>query len=529
MVSIVKSHKDYLAHNTKLLEIYKGQLMDKIEAKIREQFEGQSAAIAIHRIPPINVLTRIIKKSSKIYSNGVRREVVGGTETDAQIFNYLVDTIKPNKTFAVWNRYFNLFQCGLVQPYLNDAGIPSVRTIPGDRYIPFSTNSVDPGKPTGFIIYMGTIVVEGSDKPVDYYMAIDAMEFKYFTLKEQDITAQVEPGSPDGFHGFGAVPFVYTNSDHECILPIQDTDIIPMTLVIPVLLTDINYAHMFQSFSIIYGVNLTDKGIKFAPNAFWSFEQQEGDERAPSIGTITPTADISSGLSLVANQFALWLNTKGIKPGDVGEVNGANFSSGISKIMDEMDTSENRSEQVPYFVDGEAEFWDLVLKKMLPRWQQSPKYNGVSGTFSSKATVTTHFSEQVPLVRRGQLIDDSIKELNAGLITKRMAIKSLNPQMTEQKIDELMTTLDELSGASSEALNGAQVESMAGIIEKIGLGIIPKESGKIILTSAFGLSDEVANGIVGPIKEGSITPEQVKSANAQPNQRGSNGVAENQD
>lgn len=435
LMAIVKRHASLVDHNATLLQIYKGNLSEFILAALAKQLSGQALEIAKQRISPINVLRRIIDKQSKIYASGVSRQVVGGTDADMNILSYLSDTMRPNEYFALLNAYFNLFKNGLIQPYLKRDGTPGIRVIPSDRFIPFSDDMIDPNTPTGFIIIMGTF----SDRQGQYtlYLAIDSESFVYFTSREKDVTAEMDSEAGDGINPIGVVPYVYVNRDREDIVPTPDSDILAMTLLIPVLLTDINYAHMFQSFSIIYGINLTDKGIKWGPNAFWTFESPPGDDRQPQLGTLQPSADINAGLSLVANQFALWLNTKGIKPGAIGEVNGGNFMSGISKIMDEMDTSEDRNEQIPFFMTAESQFWDLTLKRMLPFWQSRPEYQGIRANFTATARVSTNFAEQVPMIRRGAVLDEVIKEMGAKLTTRQRALKRLNPQMTEKEIMDL--------------------------------------------------------------------------------------------
>src|SRR5690606_24336109 len=101
--------------------------------------------------------------------------------------------------------------------------------------------------------------------------------------------------------------------------------------------------------SVMYGIDVDDQGIRYAPNAFWTFKSKVGSDQKPQVGVLKPSADIAQSLSLIANELALWLQSKDITPGAFGEINGTNFSSGIAKIIDNMDTSENRKEQVTIF------------------------------------------------------------------------------------------------------------------------------------------------------------------------------------
>ncbi len=438
LLKLFEAKRKYLDKNFVLLDIFKGNLLEYVDEAIARQLSGEPYKCAKERIAPINVMSQIVKKQSKIYANGVSRSVQGGNDADSKALQWLVDTMKPTQKFTTWNRYFNLFKCGLVQPYLNSQGLPQIRVHPSDRFIPYSEDQIDCENPTGFIL----ISAKKTDAKGDYYLllAVEADEFMYFTTRKEIVTATYAPENPQGISNLDALPFVYINRDDDEIMPTQDTDMLAMTLLIPVLFTDINFAHMFQSFSIFYGIDVDDKGIKFGPNAFWSFATKPGADAKPQVGTITPSLDIPGGLQLIANQFALWLNTKGLKAGAIGDVNGSNFASGIAKIIDEMDTSDDRNEQVPYFMDGEAAFWDLLLMKQLPVWMRGA-YAGPGFAWSQGAKVETNFAEQVPLVRRAAVVDEVSKELDAGLTTKARAIKRLNPLMSDADVETLQAEI----------------------------------------------------------------------------------------
>jgi hypothetical protein len=515
-LAMLKAKGDYLKHNYEIKDIVDGNLLPYIEAKLKRQLtKQQSYDIAKERIPPINTLRRIIDKKSKIYAQGVLRNVVSGTEKDSDMLNWYVSAIKPNSIMQICNEYFNMFKTCLIQPYLSTAGdkrIPAIRAIPSDRFIPFSDNAQEHEKPTGYILIVGWGKPDKKGNRTMVYMAITAKEFVYFNSNGDVVTTQyVDEEYFDGVNKLGVLPYIYINRDKSCIMPTQDTDVITMTTLIPILLTDINFAHMFQAFSIFYGINVDDKGITFGPNVFWNFQSQEGNPNKPEVGTITPSSDINGGINLVANQFALWLNTLGIKPGEMGDINGSNFSSGVAKMLDEMDTSEDRKQQIPYFAQAETELWDLILNHMHKVWE--PEIS-LKSSFSASASVEVVFAEQVPLVRRGAVVKEQNEEYKSGLTTRKRAIQTINPQMPTKEIDKLISDIDlEKSADTSTALNGAQVESMVSVLQQVGLGMIPQDSAKSILISAFGLSEDAAKAIIDPIKPNSITKDDLATAN----------------
>lgn len=454
-LNIIERKKSYLGHNYVVMDIVDGNLFTYVDQALGKQLTGQPYEIARQRIPPINVLKRITDKKSKIYNQGVLRSVVDGADSDKDLLTWYQKTMRFNQSMQTANRYFNLFKNCLIQPYLSapehedDNYKPALRIIPSDRFIPFSDNKDEREKPTGYILVIGpSKSSNGRDCMV--YMAITNKEYIYFNSEKEDLTAQYsEDDNPNGENKLGRLPFVYMNRDEKSILPTQDSDTVSMTILIPLLLTDINFAHMFQSYSIIYTINVKDGSLKFSPNAVWSFATEPGSDQKPEVGTITPSADINGGLNLVANQFAMWLNTLGIKPGEVGDINGTNFSSGISKMLDEMDTSEDRKDQIPFFTTAEAQLWDLILHYLHPIWSEKI---GQPGTFSPGASVATIFAEQVPLIRRGAVVSEQKVEVDAGFTTKRSAIKRINPHLDDSEIDQLIADIEAEKSGQDEVI-----------------------------------------------------------------------------
>lgn len=530
---VIKAQSDRMTNNYERLDIFSGKLLPYVDRALREQLSDGAYQQAKHRIAPINVLTKIVQKLSKIYASGVSREIVGTKrdatikDSDQALFAWYQGVLKPSQRMQLSNSYFNLFGNSLIVPVKDELDVaPRLRIIPSDRFAPFNFGGAPEDEAEGVLIYIKTTRALGKKSgDVRIYQVLTATYYGYFDTAGENRTFEMvgmlPPGAvvtADGFiaHEIGRRPFVYVNRDPNRLVPTEDTDVLAMTKLLPILLTDINFAHMFQAFAIIYGINIVDKGLSFAPNAVWTFDTPPGagPERKPEIGTITPNADIAGGLSLIANQFAMWLNTKGIKPGAIGEISASNFSSGISKILDEMDTSENRVEQVPFFEDAERDLWDLVLKSLHPIWSKQPAFAGPKGLeFSKDARIVCHFSEQVPLVRRGSVVADAKAEVDAGFSTSKRALRRINPNYTETEIVELQNDIaaerEANNAAGEKTMNGAQVASLVDIIVKVGLGVITPDAAKATMQAAFGLTDDTAANLLASVKPGSVNPDLV--------------------
>jgi hypothetical protein len=110
-------------------------------------------------------------------------------------------------------------------------------------------------------------------------------------------------------------------------------------------------------------------------------------------------------------------------------------------MIDEGDTVEERKRQVEIFKDVEERLWDLVINYMYPVWVKAQMIE-TRTLFVSGAKVHTDFPMQLPLTGRGQVVRDLRDEVEAGFMSKREAIKRLNPHLTEREIDQFIAEID---------------------------------------------------------------------------------------
>jgi hypothetical protein len=198
---------------------------------------------------------------------------------------------------------------------------------------------------------------------------------------------------------------------------------------------------MYQCFSIVYGVDIDSEKLERSPNAFWILKSDDASKK-PSVGQIKPQVDISQTLELVKSELILWLETKGIKAGAVGQLTGQNFASAVSKIVDEMDTVEDRKKQVVLFQAAEQQLWNLILNYMHPVWAKAGIIENKK-LFNPKAEIKIEFPEQIPLITRDELVQGQKIEVEAGFTSRKRAIRRLNPSMKPSEIDELISEIDE--------------------------------------------------------------------------------------
>ena len=427
-----------LAHNHSLFEIYEGNLLKYIEDDFANSFSPESYKAICPRISPINVLKRIVDKLSTIYSKPPKRIVVNGTPQDQELLNWYEENMQINATMNIANELFNLHKTTTLEPYVDEM-LPRLRAVPSDRSLMLSQDKVDPTRPTMWVKYMGNIQYKGETVGILYIYT--ANDFIPVTTSGDVLEGVlIESQNLNASNDVGAIPAVYINRSYHSILPPVDTDMLRMTKIIPVLLSDLNYAVMFQSFSIIYGIDVDTENVRMSPNAFWTLKSDPTSDKKPEVGMLKPSVDITEVNQHIMSLFSMWLHSKGIRPGTIGQLAGQGDISGISKMIDEMDTSEDRQKQVQHFMKAEYQLWQLITKKLHPYWM-SQRMLDTNLSFSANCKVITEFQEQMPMTRRSEVLKDIIIELDKGLTTKKRALQMLNPEM---KMDELDALLEEI-------------------------------------------------------------------------------------
>lgn len=454
----IADHNAFIEHNKCVIDIYEGNLapyvLDVLKSTLSKNYYDQIKG----RVLPINILKRVNDKLSKVYATDVIRE-------DAKNQKFIDDyskLLKINQSMSVADEYSNLFKGYLLEPYLYN-GVPQLRVIPYDRFLVMSDDKTDPTRMTMVIKFMG----ERKKKDI---FGRTSIRNKYYVYTKDEFLAIDSDGEVigedmvenNGINPLGRIPFVYGNRSRLCLVPKQDTDILAITKMIPVLLTDLSGALMFSVFSIIYGIDIDQANLVMSPNAYWDLKSDPKSDKTPSIGTIKPDADIDKALNYIYQVFSLWLESKGVRIGSIGTLNSGNLQSGVSKIIDEMDTFEVRKINIKFFENEEQELWSL-LKDMNNYWVKS-------GQFKYKLVdnldLRIEFDDPKPIQSDKEILDILLLQLDKGLISKEEVLKQFYPNWKEDKIykmlyevknqDTISVDQNDTSYAIMEDPNGSQ-------------------------------------------------------------------------
>lgn len=439
ILAYIKSYNPYLEYNACMLDIYEGNLKKYVQDLLKKTLSENYYNQIKDRVLPINILRRYVEKISGVYNNNPIRKT---NEIHAALMKFYEYEMDMNVSMNTSDEYTQLFKAYALEPYLENCNgevYPRLRVIPYDRFLVYSDDLINPLKPTVFIKIMGKTEIRtkrGIEQRTFYFVYTD-QEFDAFDSNGDSLDHYLVDNN--GVNPYGVIPFYYGFRSKTKLIPTQDTDIKSMTEMIPVMLTDMGGAIMFQCFSVIYGIDIKAENLKLSPNAFWDLKSDPTSGKTPQVGTVTPQADVDKVINFIMTNLAFWLETKGIKAGSIGDVTSSNAASGISKLIDEADTTAIKKKNISSFKADEKSFWQLI-KTMNNYWVSTGLLPN-TGLFSSDFDMSIEFDDPRPLVDRKTEVETVDLEVTAGYLDRRSALKRLYPDLSEEQIEERLELL----------------------------------------------------------------------------------------
>lgn len=421
VLETIEGHKSRHAFNTVLFNILEGDVYSYICKSIEDQMSPLSAKTAKFRIPPINVLRKVVCKLTKLYGRPVVRST--DEQSDMDLIAYYEKEIGVNKLFDSLNFNFNGYKYAAMKIFEDENGI-SARPLTATQFIPISTS----GDPTKIDVIIEPAGMVGNNKKFWVYTAST-----FTSILENGSIFEEDMKENEGLNPYGVLPFAYANSSSYLTIPKEDHDMALMPILIPLLMTEINFGMQFLANPIIYGINLNLENIRISPNAVLNLKTDDvAAGQTQSIDVLQPSMDIQNQSKWIAQDLmATWLESKDIRASVVGSTD--NAVSGINLMIREMDTTENVKRQSVIFKDVESDFWH----KLATIHNYAVDAGRIdAGKFSDNLNLTVQYADPEPIQDRITIVDTVQKEMDAGLLSKRSALKRLNPGMTDQEIDK---------------------------------------------------------------------------------------------
>lgn len=442
-LEFIDSKRSYLKIAEDLYTIYNRKLTPFIEKRLDTDLKGQeSRSEAKLRISSINVLPMVVDKLSHVYDAEVNRTAKGMSPKE---FEGMIDSWNMAEALDMANKMLNLHRCVAIEPVLEKK---LLRVIPAHKFLVMGDGTID-NVMTGFI----KIISSQRDRSGNTIEVYEIMTPEYFISFDSngDIISR-EPNL------FKVIPVVYATRDTVTLMPEEDSDTFNMVTLLPLLLTDGNFAIKFQCFSIIYTMNVDAKNMTMSPNAVWHLKSTGAENDKPELGVIKPSVNIPDILEWIRAQFSLWLESKNLKLKAFGGAgNALENASGIAKAIDAADVSSDLKYQRRIFSRVERDIFKMI------------------GVLSdSRFDIATAFkSENLVPESNKEKIETLVLKVTNGLMSKDQAIKEANKHMTTEEIALMIAQIDKEQAANelrsrdensrqSEAQSSARVSRASG-------------------------------------------------------------------
>ena len=458
-------YQEQIQFDLELYRMHEGQIRTQVEQSLAKEIISKSAYNrAVQRIPSINLPRKVTDKLSKVYAQAPIRF----SEVDKELMEEFAAQMHLNAVLNHCNAMTNLNKRSALEIFQED-GKQKVRVLAAHQFFVYSDSPTSPEKMTVFCKLLGrdeaytdTVADQQGNRrdPQRNIRRVDIMalysedeilvidsdgSIRTDKMAEMGITSTANP--------FGVIPFVYANKSMTELIPFPNQTAYDMGILVPKLLTDLNYSAQFLSHSIVYTVDADIEKAELNPDAVVNLGSSDADTgKSPQIGTIDPKTDIEGILSLIEFEMGAYLTTEGLKTGSIGRLEAGSETSGISKMVDESDATEARKQQTELFRWVETDFW-MKFSKMQAVWAtEASVENGQTFDPDFYKSFSIRFAEIKPLESEKERYEKMKVARDLKLITKRRALKELYPNLAEEQLDQWIEELEEEGAKEKEEM-----------------------------------------------------------------------------
>jgi hypothetical protein len=200
-------------------------------------------------------------------------------------------------------------------------------------------------------------------------------------------------------------------------------DVIDGSVLINVLLTDAAAILNLQGWGqpVMIGKNLKG-GYRMGPQIMLELSYQDGEDK-PEYKVVSTDPHTEMWIKLVEVYIAMLLTTNNLSPRNVsGDLNTSSLASGIAKMIDESESTDDINESQNYYVSKERQYWAIVTawlnafrntEALVEQLQTMPEFNGddVNTRFHSQSIVLSEKEQLEILQLRKELGIDTMVDI----------------------------------------------------------------------------------------------------------------------
>lgn len=456
--------------------------------------EFDSDGIKEMRLAPVSVLKKVISKLAGVYKAPPKRQAQSPQDQD--LVDFYTEELDLNSQMQKANRYFELFSNTVLYPRIKNDFI-SLSVVPPYLYsvVP---NAMERDEIDAFVF--SAFLEEGrvapladvpsasgggsfsrergyqgvGDRVASNEKSASEMARRYIlwtknqhfsTDAEGNVFALAEMGPEQFVNPFAPLmPVVNIAKDRDnepwaC----QGDDLVDLALLIQLGWSDVMTIAKHQGYGQLTITSEEEpKQLKLGINKAVHLKQRL-DGVVPSMQYISANAPLAEYMNLLSELLGLLLSTNNLSQSEVGGDAARQFNSGFQAMIEMSSTLEVIEANKPTFRNAEKEFWQVVKAMHNFMFDQNilrPDARAF-GRFSDDFTVSVTFADIKPIESEQERLASVKSLMDMGLVTKRDALKKLNPDLSDDDIDAKLKEIGDEKKANMEAFN-AQIDKQKG-------------------------------------------------------------------
>lgn len=484
--------------------ILKDQTKFFVTRLLEKQFDKATVEEMSFSFSNISIMRKIVDKLAKVYSNGVKREVVDDegneNEIETKKLNELEKKLDVNCVGKTNNRFVKAHRNSMIYvkpcPHIGDDGKeywkPRLEVIAPhlydvvedyyDRTKPMALilsnyvfkeatyTTLDPARENRSIssstLYTMSdkkdqvIADEKEDEGIDKKEYIWWTKNYHFTTNEKgDIISEGSTENP-----IKKIPatFYAINQDNSFWAKGGD-DLRDESISINALMTHLTNIGVIQGYGQFYmtGKNLP-RNTKIGPNKAILLEY-ETEDPIPTLGFANANPNLDSGMRNVEMHVSMLLTTNNLSTSGVSmSLNGAaSFPSGISQMIDKAESLEDINEQRSLFINNEQKLFEIInawISYYKSQGTLDPEFTDLE--LMDKFKLTVQFHQPSAIMSEQEKVDLIKSRKDLGFDSDEDLIRMLHGDLTEEqasaKLDEIRKEREErMKEAAKNAVGAA--------------------------------------------------------------------------
>lgn len=470
-------------------DIYRDGGMRFLLEQIKREFSQE--AINEMRLVPLNLLKKIINKRSIVYKQAPIRRAQ--EESDQELVDFYVKHLALDEKMMKANRYFNLFsntalylipgedgamQLHIVPPYLysivpdrvNQTEVDTwvfnafieVKQIFQGQQFPFPATGKEGFSREKQLEPENDLIASGDFRPEDSRMFIMWNDAAHVTTDNQGSILKMdrEMGPEQFVNPFGTAPVVNLAKDRDnTAWAMQGDDMVSGAMSIMSGWSDLLSIAKEQGFSLLNIISEErPERLNLGLNrAVWLRAQKDGV--TPSMSYVTASSPLAEYKDLLMDLLALLLTTNDMPVNEVGGLNSSKtITSGFQGLIEMSSTLDAIETDKPMLRKAETELWEekisVIHNTLHDMGALEPDIMSL-GKFSEDFEISITYGDIKPIESETERLTHVEKQRSLGLMTKKQALKKLNPTMTDGDIEQLQAEIQEEVEAGLAAMRGS--------------------------------------------------------------------------